>query len=333
VVGGLRLLAVTLLVAVPGTALGQRTWVVQSQPQADLWYAALAQIPFEGFSGLPLYDAALAGRMRDAKRTAGVTTALDRRAREFQAAFLGDSAFEILHFVPIYFVGTDRTGMMDGLRAAAAGRDPRSVADPRARYGAAVLQAVLATPEQRRVLGEFVEAVEDEWSRFFGRWWSGSAGEVGPLADSVQALWDRDLARLLRPFLAGQALDSGLILVSPAVGPDGRVFAGRPDQRADNVVAVGLPLAPGGATWAAAAVAREACYPLASATVAASAVERRSAEQVSGRLAVRCGALLLQGATPALRDAYERRFAGDGALEPAFPVPEDLLATLRGRLR
>ena len=326
-------MALAVLLVAPGTVQGQTTWIVRSQPQADLWYAALGQIPVEGFSGLPLYDGDYARRLRDAKRAAGIATVLDREAADFRTAFVQDSAFEVLHFVPIYFVGTDRTGMIAALRTVAAGRDPTTVSDPRARFGAAVVSAVLSTREQRRVLGRFVDAVEDEWQLFYGRWWSDAAGEIARRADSVQGIWDREIGPPLRAFLAGRALDSGLILVSPALGPEGRVFAGRPENRADNVIAVRLPSERAGAASAAVAVAREACYPVASETVVAwGGGDRLAAEQASSRLAVRCGAVLL-GRTSAERQAdYRRTYAGTGTPEEAFPVPADLLAALRRRI-
>jgi len=326
-------LILVALLAASGAVRAQTTWVVRSLPQADLWYAALGQIPFEGFSGLPLYDADYARRLRDAKRAGGITTALDRAVAEFRTAFVRDSAFEILHFVPIYFVGTDRAGMMVALRTVASGRDPTRVADPRARFGAAVVSAVLSTREQRAVLGRFVDAVEDEWQQFYGRWWSDAAGEIGREADRVQLIWDRDVSPRLGPFLAAQALDSGLILVSPALGPEGRVFSARPENRADNVIAVRLSPGSAGAAAAAVSVAREACYPVASQIVAArGGADRLAAERTSSRLAVRCGALLLEGGAADRQADYARAYAGDRPLAETFPVPADLLSALRLRL-
>lgn len=330
-------LAVVLLVAllgVPGSAAAQAgRWVVRSLPQADLWYGALAQLLFEGFSGLPMYSAEYAQTVRDAKRMAGIQTMLDTERAALQAAIARDSAFEVLHFVPIYFVGTDRAGMFAALRAVAAGGNPASLTDPRAQFGAAFVAAVLPTAEQRAVLGRLADAMEDEWQRFFGRWWTESAAARGRQADSVQALWDAALAQRVEPLLARVRLDSGLILVSPALGVEGRIFAGRPENRADNVVAVRLPAGAAGAVVSAVSVVREICYPWASTLVAErGGHDRLAGEQISSRLAVRCGAILLESAPASLRDDYARAYAGSRKLEDAFPVDPALLDALRRRL-
>jgi len=321
-----------VLLAAPGplAAQGPR-WIVRSLPHADLWYAALAQIPFEGFGALPLYDADYARGAREAKRAAGVSTRLDQERAALQTALARDSAFEVLHFVPLYFVGTDRAGMLAALRAVVQGRDPAGLADPRARFGAEILAAVLAAPAQRAALDRLVQAVEDEWQRYFGAWWTESAAARSRRADSVQRLWDDVLAPRLGPVLARAALDSGMILVSPALGAEGRIFAGVPTNRADNVVAVRFG---GDAAVAAVSVVRELCYPVASAVVAeVGRGDRPALERASGRLAVQCGVILLEGAPVGVRQAYARAYPGQSPADPdRLPGDSALLGELRRRL-
>lgn len=332
---GRRLLAACLLLpGIPAVVRGQESgWIARSLPHADLWYAALAQLPFEESGSPALYDADFALRVRDAKRAAGITTRLDTERAALRAALARDSAFEVLHFVPLYFVGTDRAGMTAALRAVAAGRDAGGLADPRARFGATIVAAVLTTPAQRAVLARLVEAVEDEWQRFFGVWWSEGTAGRSRQEDSVQALWDGVLAHRLRPVLARAALDSGMILLSPALGADGRLFAGAPTNRADNVVAVRLPPGAAGATVAAVSVVREICYPVASALVAdEGGAHRPGAQRASGRLAVRCGAMLLADAPEPVRDAFARAYAGARPIADVFPVDSVRLELLRRRL-
>ncbi|MDH5198560.1 MAG: hypothetical protein OEY20_15060, partial [Gemmatimonadota bacterium] len=267
----MRIVIVFLLVLLgaPSSAVGQAArWVVRSLPQADLWYAGLAQLPFEGFSGLPMYSTEYAQTLRDAKRMARIQTRLDTERAALHAAIARDSAFEVLHFVPIYFVGTDRAGMFAALRAVAAGEDPASLSDPHARFGATFLAAVLPTNEQRAVLGRLTAAMEDEWQRFFGRWWTQSAAERSRQADSVQTVWDAVLAEWVEPLLTRVRLDTGLIVLSPALGSEGRIYAGRPEDRADNVVAVRLPTGAAGAAVAAVSIVREFCHPWASTLIA-----------------------------------------------------------------
>jgi hypothetical protein len=280
-----------------------------------------------------MYSLEYVQTVRDAKRMARIQTLLDTERAALHAALARDSAFEVLHFVPIYFVGTDRAGMFAALRTVAAGEDPASLTDPRARFGATFLAAVLPTGEQRAVLGRLTAAMEDEWQRFFGRWWTESAGTRSRQADSVQTLWDAALAQRVEPLLTRVRLDSGLILVSPALGSEGRIFAGRPEDRADNVVAVRLPMGAAGAAVSAVSVVREICYPWASTLVAErGGTDRLTGEQTSGRLAVRCGAILLESASADVQAAYARAYAGSRTIEDAFPVDPALLDALRRRL-
>lgn len=325
----LRLSLVSLLLPAVLAAQAPR-WIVRSLPHADLWYASLAQIPFEGSGELPLYSADHAQRIRDAKRAAGVTTLLDAERTMLHTALARDSAFAVLHVVPVYFVGTDRAGMLAALRTVVEGRDPAALSDARARFGATILGTVLTTPDQRATLGRLVAAVEDEWQQFYGRWWTERAAARERRADSAQALFDRDVAHRLAPVLSRAALDSGLILVSPALGAEGRVFAGAPANRADNVVAVRLPDDP---AVAAVSVVREICYPVASGVVTdAGGRGRQAAERVSGRLAVRCGEILLAAAPAPLRETYARAYAGARSIADVFAVDSALLGALRRRL-
>ncbi len=325
--------AALLALALTAPLLGQadRTpWRVRSDPGADLWFAGLAATETFGFGDLPLYDRGATRALRAMLASAGSGDALDG-ARDLHDAFAADSAFELLHFVPLYFTTADRDGMLAALRLVVE-RGSGAVAGlpSRERFGGSAVAATLRTPEQRRVLGAFLGHL--------GRWSAATdsfrnSAEVLLAVDAARARWTR-LAGTLEPYLAAERLDDGVLLVSPFVGPDGRLFEGAPGARADNVLAVHLPVGADGGDAAYLAV-RELCYPLVRRVAGRlpALADRVSAERTRGQAAVRCGALLLARYAPGEIAGYERTWLRvAGRREPfadAFALPEGWVEALQ----
>lgn len=91
-----------------GTArIESDSWRVAHDPFVDLWFHSLAVVGLDGYGPLPMYDAQYVAHVRATKADAHLTTTLERRAAELHKAFVADSAFEALHFLPLYFAGTD----------------------------------------------------------------------------------------------------------------------------------------------------------------------------------------------------------------------------------
>lgn len=326
--GGRRLtLAAALLsLAAPQSLSSQHAWTLVEAPQVDLWFHGLALVGFHGFGPLPLYNPGYAARIRRVKDSLGISpTVLDRQADRFRTAFEQDSSFEVLHFVPLYFAAADRGAMLDALRAVARRRAGiPTVTDPRARFGAAAIATVLRTAAERRLLGEFVDALDQEGQRFYGRYWAKVRQEHAPRIAALQEEWDSRFAPALAGYLAATRLDRGVMFLSPPLGSDGRIFQGDPQDRSDNLVAVRFPEAGDAAVPLYAAV-RELCYPAVRQALAGSAApaDRVAAERLSSDAAVRCGALLLAARAPGETRRYRDAFAPDtltGTFEAAYPL-------------
>jgi hypothetical protein len=319
---------------VPAPVRGQMvTWSAQSSSSADLWFHGLAMLGLTGFGGLPLYATAYAAAAEREKANRGIRTLLDQRAAYLWRAFAEDSAFEVLHFAPLYFAGCQPQAMLDALQAVARqGPDAAAHLGPAERFGAVAVGTALPSAAERRLLGELAAALEDEWSRFYRHWSARSAGHRAEQAQAVGRSW-RPLAAALAPYLARHHLEGGALLLSPALGADGRLFEGDPRSSADNVVAVAVPTSdPSGAVFLA---VRELCYPAVWAALAAAGGvgdDRVQGERLSGRAAVRCGALLLERYAPESEAAYERTWLGltgrPGPFAAAFPIPDPLQAAL-----
>ena len=131
-------------------------------------------------------------------------------------------------------------------------------------------------------------------------------------------------------------------MVSEALGPEGRVFTGDPNNTDDNVFAVSLAHNETG-LGVSAFLLKELCYPVASSVVAELGLsrDRVSAERLSGRLAVRCGAELLEGNPDGLAEKYRTTFQAAAAasgisgasFEAAFPLDAGALERLRRELQ
>lgn len=297
-----------------------RRWIVGRAPQVDLWYHGLAVIGYEGFGALPLYDPGYAARAAAARVESGSPeSSLVTEAARFRSALSRDSIFEVFHFLPMYFTASTPQGMLDALRKVAGSTGTPDVGDPTAQFGAAATAYVLEQPGQRRVLGEFVDALEDEWDVFFADYSRELARTEAERAGQFQQRWDGVFQPALLPYLRSFRLDGGVILVSPALGAEGRIFQGDPNNPVDNVVAVGFSdgAVPDAELYA---VVRELCFPLVRGAIeaAGSGQDRVAAERSSSRAAVRCGALLLDQYLPSAAAGYRSTFADVESTDPGL---------------
>lgn len=330
VVGALALVAPAAAARIATAQLPAAAWTVRSAEHVDLWFHGLATVGFAG-DGVPLYDPAYASRARCAKIAAGVyPTKLDRRAAALLAGIRKDRAFEILHFVPLYFVDADRVSMLDALSAAARGAD---VADVRTRRAAAAVAAALPRSGQRRLLAEYVELLEDEWRDYYGPATAASASERQRATAMVAAAWNTDFATPLAPFFTAHGVRPGTIVLSSALGAEGRVISPGPGRAGGVLVVVRAPRTDEPAEIVAPAfrALRELCFPVARAVLAAvepSASDGQaidSGEALSGTLAARCGAMVLARFAAPLRQDYEVQLRrGAATFDLAFPLSAGL---------
>ena len=90
------------------------------------------------------------------------------------------------------------------------------------------------------MLGEFANALEEEWRVFLREYLSeSSAARNAALAEAAQD-WNARVAPAIAGFLDIRQITGGAVMVSDALGPEGRVFSGTPGSSADNVFAVSL---------------------------------------------------------------------------------------------
>ena len=279
-------------------------WRFSAPEAASAWFQALDDAHLRGPGRFAYY------------RTPG--TADSRLARTLAAS----GQYEILHFVPLYYPTATRAALARALRSVATSQAAPSA--PRAAFLEGALTGALRTSAERAPLAELAAAVE-----------AGRPPVIPPAAvERWQRAWNERFAAALAPFLRAERLDGGVVMVAAALGPEGRLFAARPADRADNIVAVGTFDASPAADAPVFALVRELCFPLVSRAAEQSPalkVARNEAARRTSEAAVRCGAELLDRFAPAeaagYRGLWRQLAAADGAtdFDTLFP-PDPVLA-------
>ena len=308
----------------PRSMSSTTTWVVARDPFVDLWYHCLAVVGYDGYGPLSLYDDRYPTDVRGEKRRSALSTTLDAKAGAFRAAFAEDSAFEVLHFVPLYFIGSDPRMALGELR--------RAVQSPPAAAATAaqLIAATLGTAAERRVFVTFIDAVENEWTAFLRDERSSRAPIDDGTTEELRAVWATRFARPLATYLDAMNLGDGVIVVSRAVGSEGRFVRG---ARGSAIVAVsssraGMPDAP------LLAAVRELAYPLLDRLHAplTPGTTRVLAARARDAAAVRAGALVLDATDPQLATEYRRhfqQFTTASSFDAAYPIDPRAEAELR----
>lgn len=321
------LLLLTLLVgAAHGPTGGEARetnggWAFSSHPFVDLWLHGMALVDPVGPGPHPLYDPAYPARVQREKADAAISpTPLDFRTGYFREAFRRDPAFEVFHFLPLYFVGAGRAETFRALEMLAMEPEgiPRAPSD-RTALGMMAVGSVLTTPGQREVLGEFLTALSAEWNLFFQPFWQERVVASQGLERNVQELWTRTFEPVLAPLLKGLNMRSGSAILSPAIGVEGRVFGGLPQDPTDNVLVVARPLGPDGAREAVFSMLRELSFPTvrrAMEGLGGAPDSREEGERLAAVAAVRSGALILQAFLPEEAAPYMEHF-----LSRSSPAP------------
>jgi hypothetical protein len=160
-----------LLALIAGTGWGEASaqepavkWAFSSLPLVDLWFHGMALVDPIDPGPVPLYDPDYPNEVGRAKEEAGIDPSVfDRSIGHFREAFRRDPAFELFHFLPLYFPQAGRTEVLEALELLARTAEglPRAPS-ARTSFGLAAVGSVLATQRQRQTLGEFVGALSEE---------------------------------------------------------------------------------------------------------------------------------------------------------------------------
>lgn len=307
------LVVATLLVAsFPLLAQSNRAsaqWVVRRNAAADAWFHALAMIGVDGPGPLAFYSADYRSAVLQQKlQRRARPTLLDRNAPALRRSIAEDSAFEVLHFLPLYVGARDPAELIAVVRSVARGGPPP---DANGEIVAA-LRSLLRSDAERSALSLLADAVEDEWRGFLQPSRASTARADDAVVARLDMSWSARFAPALDGFLARSDMTRGEIWIVPSVGAEGRIASTSLRGRR-TIVVVGLnaeaelPNAP------LLAAVRELCFPLVTAMMIARARDAKStvgeAARESSSAASACGASLLDQGAPLLAGDFRRMYA------------------------
>lgn len=270
-------------------------WQVRPSAAVDLWYYGLAAVRFTGPGSLSYYNPAFLVALRAERRSRGLSKSpLEMGSERFGDAFRQDTVFEALHFLPLYYSGDDGSRLIASLQSLSASSNP--------------LASVFPTSVERQTLRQFAAALDAE-RPYLRQSRTRTKLIDDQLIAKLDMQWKSEFLPALSPYLRELGIRRGVVLVSPALGSEGRI-ARIGDA---EVIAVGID------NWISSAVplfaaVRELCFPLVDriSALTSEAESRLAAIDLTNRAATRCGAMLLDISNATMAAEYRRIY-----LEPA----------------
>ena len=327
----------------PGAAQPAAVWPTRTLEHVDLWLHGFALL-VDDTAQVPLFRRGYRAEMQRVRGAANVTTQLDAERDRLRQRLAGNNRLALgAQFVALSFASWD-----DLKRAAGAfiqaGGDPQRAGDQRTAQAIAFLAGSFQTAAEREWLRLFVNALDDESTRFFHQWWLTAQRDRSPALAAADSVWQRVARPALPRFLTNTQQRDGQLLLSVVLGGEGRTV--NSGTRGGNIVTVGLTARPADAAEASYAAAHELAGAVAGTAVADNVTPTQQREGTADRLVssaqVRGGLLLLQRLAPTLAAGYARFYlreagrAADGdpvaALTAAFPLPQPIIDALNRQL-
>lgn len=317
-------------VPVAALQLPAKPWPVKTREHVDLWLHAFAMIS-EDDAKVPLYARGYRDAMTVTKNTRSIYTKLDENRAELARRYKANPAYQGAQFAALYF-GSLNELLTAAQLAVTMDGDPRKATSKEAQAIFTLFGAFFPNKPDRDWFKLFVEAVNDEQTRFYHDYWMTKQRErVGALA-AAESTW-LALRPRLQAFLSGTKQPSGDLLLSLPLEGEGRTVR----EAGQQVVAVTFPATAAQGAEASFVFVHEVVAAVAEAQVSdlTSPADKRNgvADKMMALATVRGGALLLAAAAPDKVEAYQRfylRAAGINApvgnptllFESTFPIPD-----------
>jgi hypothetical protein len=345
--------AALLSVAVGACASAQRAaplapavagpqWPVKVREHVDLWLHGFAMLQ-EDTATVPLFDRGYRDRLTVARNVRGIVTDLDANRETLARALATRPALLGAQFLALYFGSWDEM-----VRAfeyfQAAGGDPRRSGNREVQGIIAFLAQQFPTPEDREFARLLVLALRHEHERFHHAWWLEEQRARAAGLAAADSLWQSRWRPALQRYLNHTQQGNGDILVTIALGGEGRAL---PAGKTASQYAVAWPRTADSAEVMLFAFAHEAAGAISEVAVNDNLTPVQQREGLGSRYStiglVRGGALLVERVDPALAERYARWYlalAGrpvpaTGALDAlaeAFPMPDEMIASMRRQI-
>ena len=318
--------------ATPQPTAGQ--WAIESREHVDLWLHSFALLQDDS-SRVPFFRRGYRDSVLAQRKRANVTSMVDVNRDKLAGRFAAFPNLVSAQFIPLYFGTWEETRQSADIFLRTGG-DERQAGDLRSQQIIRLFAGYFPTQPDREWLRLFVQAVDDERTKFFSSYWRQQQTARAAARGSVDSLWRNGYRQKFSRYLTNSGSDRGSILLSVPLNGEGRTLD--IGQRT-RLVTVNYPMTP--------ADAREALYTFAHEVVSSvtsiaiddntSPAEKRSGvgDRYASAALVRGGALLLQRVAPELVDGYYRYYlrsarlavpSGDAsaAFAAAFPMPDSI---------
>ena len=319
-----------------GSASGSATpqpaaaWPLRTREHVDLWLHGFAML-MDDTAQVPIFRRGYRAAAQAARGNTATQLDAERdRLRQRLAANprLGLGA----QFVVLQFASWDELKGAANVFAQAGG-DPQRASDQRTAAMIAFLASAFPTAADREWLRLFVNALDDESTRFFHRYWLDAQRDRSPALAAADSVWQRVARPAMQRFLNNTQQGDGELLLSLVLGGEGRTLSN--GTRGGNLLTVGFPARREDAAEVSYAAAHEAAGSVAGSVVGDNVTpsEQRAglADRYVSAAQVRGGLVLLLKTAPALAAGYARFYlreagrsaSGDpvAALVAAFPLP------------
>lgn len=316
-------------------------WPMKTREHVDLWLHGFAFLQ-DDTTHVPLYRRGYRDALVVARNRERISSLLDSNRVRLQARFQQNRTLTNVQFAALYFATWDEMRSAVDLFLRAEG-NPRAAGDAQSQQIIAFFAQQLPSPADREWLRLFVQSLVDEGRRFHHAWWTATTRERAPVLARADDLWQRTYRPKFQAYLNNTGQAAGDILLSLAIGGEGRTVAAGKQQ---NVVAVTFPATVGAAEEAIYVFAHEVVGSLAASAVNDNITPAERREGVADRYqsagAVRAGAALLQRIAPDLVAGYARFYlreagrpaTGDpvAALTAEFQLPEAVRDAIQRQL-
>jgi hypothetical protein len=318
-------------------------WPVKTREHVDLWLHGYALL-LDDSATVPLFARGYRDLVTVEKNRRGVYTALDSTRRALATTLRERPGLEGAQFLAMYFGSWEELQRALGYFQRAEG-DPQNASNPEVRGIVAFLAQQFPRKEDRDWVRRFAAALEGERTQFHHAWWvEQQRARQGGLA-AADSLWQSRWRPALQPFLNATQQANGDLIPTVSLGGEGRSV---PAGKLASQYAVAWPATADSAEVLLFTFAHEAAGAVAQVAIADHLTPAQLRAGVGTRLAatglVRAGALLVARIDAGLGERYARWYLAQAgqpmpapgqalaALATAFPMPDEMLASMRRQI-
>jgi hypothetical protein len=321
---------------------GGTQWPVKTREHVDLWLHSFALI-VDDTATVPLFARGYRDAVTVEKNRRNLFTDLDANRTQLAAAIRATPSYEGAQFLALYFGSWEemRQAFEYFLRAEG---DPNRASNREVQAIVAFLAQQFPRAEGRTFARRLLGAVESERDRFHHAWWLEEQRARTPALARIDSLWQGRWRPALQRYLNHTQQQNGDLIVSMALGGEGRSV---PAGKQLSQYAVGWPRTADSAEVAIFTFIHEAAGTIARVAVDDHLTPAQQREGLGARLSsagyVRGGALLVEKVDPAAAERYARYYLAQmgrpvpatgalAALEAAFPMPAEMIASLKRQI-